>query len=212
MAEITELSAGEALELLRAGNRRFVAGTPEHPNQDAARRADLSTSQQPFAVLVGCSDSRLAAEILFDRGLGDLFVVRTAGQVLGGEVLGSIEFGVEVLGCRLVVVLGHESCGAVAAACEAVDGGPTPGGYIGDLVQHVVPSVLSARAAGRLQRDEILAEHISHTVDLMLDRSRLLADRVDSGQVAVTGMCYRLGEGKVEPVTVRGLPAESSVG
>ncbi len=118
-------------EAALAGNQRFVAGTPEHPNQDATRRAETAPSQQPFAVLFGCSDSRLAAEIIFDRGLGDLFVVRTAGHVMGPDVLGSIEFGVEVLGCPLVVILGHDSCGAVGAACAALEDGVTPTGTSG---------------------------------------------------------------------------------
>ncbi|GAA1992911.1 hypothetical protein GCM10009754_85030 [Amycolatopsis minnesotensis] len=89
----------EAFETLMAGNERFVASTPEHPNQHAARRAETAPGQRPFAVLFGCSDSRLEAEIIFDRGLGDLFVVRTAGHVAGPEVLGSIEYGVSVLDC-----------------------------------------------------------------------------------------------------------------
>ncbi|MFI1769676.1 carbonic anhydrase, partial [Streptomyces sp. NPDC020800] len=112
MTEIKTPTPRDAFDLLLAGNQRFVTGTPEHPNQDSTRRAEIAPSQQPFAVLFGCSDSRLAAEIIFDRGLGDLFVVRTAGHVMGPEVLGSIEYGVDVLGCPLVVVLGHDSCGA----------------------------------------------------------------------------------------------------
>src|SRR4051794_8196841 len=107
------ITPDEAFAALMAGNRRFVTGTQDHPNQDAARRAETAPAQSPFAVLFGCADSRLAAEIIFDQGLGDLFVVRTAGQVLGVEVLGSIEYGVSLLGCPLVVVLGHDSCGAV---------------------------------------------------------------------------------------------------
>ena len=125
------MTAEEAFEVLLAGNRRFVAGTPEHPNQDAARRRDVAPAQAPFAVLFGCSDSRLAAEIIFDRGLGDLFVVRTAGHVIGPEVLGSIEYGVGVLGCPLVVVLGHDACGAVAAARAAVQDGTAGAGMYG---------------------------------------------------------------------------------
>lgn len=111
----------DAFQLL-AGNRRFVGGAPEHPNQDAARRAETTSSQHPFAVLFGCSDSRPATEVLFDRGLGDLFVVRTAGLVMGPEVLCSIEYGVDQLDCPLVIVLGHDSFGAVGAAC--------PGAYL----------------------------------------------------------------------------------
>ncbi|MEW2424070.1 MULTISPECIES: carbonic anhydrase [Streptomyces] len=194
-----------AFELLMAGNQRFVAGTPEHPNQDALRRAETAPSQSPFAVLFGCSDSRLAAEIIFDRGLGDLFVVRTAGHVAGTEVLGSIEFGAAVLDAPLVVVLGHDSCGAVAAACSALEDGQTPGGFVRDVVERVTPSVLSARAAGRESADEILAEHIESTVDLLLERSRVLAERVAEGRLGVVGLSYRLADGSARLVAARGL-------
>jgi carbonic anhydrase len=104
-----QLSPADALRELIAGNERFVAGVRVHPHQDAERRADLVHGQRPFAVVFGCSDSRLAAEIIFDRGLGDLFVVRTAGHIVGAEVLASIEYGVLVLGAPLLVVLGHDS-------------------------------------------------------------------------------------------------------
>lgn len=202
----------DAFELLLAGNQRFVNSAPEHPNQDATRRSEIAPSQQPFAVMFGCSDSRLAAEIIFDRGLGDLFVVRTAGHVLGPEVLGSIEYGVDVLGSPLVVVLGHDSCGAVAAACSALENGMTPAGYVRDVVERVTPSVLAARAAGRVEPDEILAEHIRHTVDLLLDRSRVLAQKVADGEAAVVGLCYRLADGSAQLVASRGLDAAVSAG
>ncbi|WP_330342538.1 carbonic anhydrase [Streptomyces sp. NBC_00557] len=205
MSEIKNPTPSEAFELLMAGNQRFVAGTPEHPNQDAARRAEIAPSQQPFAVLFGCSDSRLAAEIIFDRGLGDLFVVRTAGHVTGPEVLGSIEFGVQVLGCPLVIVLGHDSCGAVGAASAALQDGQTPGGFVRDVVERVTPSVLAARAAGHVEPQEVLAEHIRHTVDLLLDRSRILAEKVAAGQTAVVGLRYRLADGTAQLVASRGL-------
>src|SRR3954452_4375328 len=134
MTEIQTPTPRDAFELLMAGNQRFVAGTPEHPNQDAVRRAETAPGQQPFAVLFGCSDSRLAAEIIFDRGLGDLFVVRTAGHVAGTEVLGSIEYGVSILDCPRVVVLGHGSCGAVAAARAVLADGVSTTGYVRDVV------------------------------------------------------------------------------
>ncbi|MGW2707128.1 carbonic anhydrase [Streptomyces sp. NPDC001340] len=207
MTEIQAPMPHDAFELLLAGNRRFVTGSPEHPNQDATRRAEIAPAQQPFAVLFGCSDSRLAAEIIFDRGLGDLFVVRTAGHVVGAEVLGSIEYGVDVLGCPLVVVLGHDSCGAVGAACAALEDGMAPAGYVRDVVERVTPSVLAARAAGHVEPEEILAEHIRHTVDLLLDRSRVLADKVAAGQAAVVGLCYRLADGSAQLVAARGLDA-----
>ncbi|MFB8000259.1 carbonic anhydrase [Streptomyces sp. NPDC056002] len=207
MTEIQTTTPRDAFELLMAGNQRFVSGACEHPNQDAARRAEIAPSQQPFAVLFGCSDSRLAAEIIFDRGLGDLFVVRTAGHVAGAEVLGSIEFGVSVLDAPLVVVLGHDSCGAVAAACSALKDGQTPGGFVRDVVERVTPSVLAARAAGRETAEEILAEHIEHTVDLLLERSRVLAERVAAGRLAVVGLSYRLADGSAQLVASRGLDA-----
>ncbi|MBL1110099.1 carbonic anhydrase [Streptomyces sp. 5-8] len=205
MTEIQAATPREAFELLLAGNQRFVADAPEHPNQDTTRRTEVAPSQSPFAVLFGCSDSRLAAEIIFDRGLGDLFVVRTAGHVMGPEVIGSIEYGVDVLNSPLIVVLGHDSCGAVGAACAALEGGMAPAGYVRDVVERVTPSVLAAKAAGRVSADEILAEHIRHTVDLLLDRSRLLAERVAAGQAAVVGLCYSLADGNARLVAARGL-------
>ncbi|WP_275460880.1 carbonic anhydrase [Streptomyces noursei] len=205
MNDMTPPAPRRAFELLRAGNQRFVAGTPAHPNQDAARRAETAPAQRPFAVLFGCSDSRLAAEVIFDRGLGDLFVVRTAGHVVGAEVLGSVEYGVEVLDCPLVVVLGHDSCGAIGAACAALETGVTPAGYIRDVVERVTPSVLAARAAGRVRPGEILAEHVGHTVDLLLNRSRALAQRVADGRAAVVGLSYRLADGSADLVVARGL-------
>ncbi|MET9448972.1 carbonic anhydrase [Streptomyces cinerochromogenes] len=207
MTEIPTPTPRVAFELLMAGNQRFVAGTPEHPNQDATRRTETAPSQQPFAVLFGCSDSRLAAEIIFDRGLGDLFVVRTAGHVAGAEVLGSIEYGVSVLDAPLVVVLGHDSCGAIAAARATADGGKVPGGFVRDVVERVTPSVLAARAAERDQAEEILAQHIESTVDLLLERSRALAERLAEGRLGVVGLSYRLADGSAQLVASRGLDA-----
>ncbi|MFJ2188868.1 carbonic anhydrase [Kitasatospora sp. NPDC087861] len=194
----------QAMRVLMEGNARFVAGSPEHPNQDAGHRAALAPAQRPFAVLFGCSDSRLAAEIIFDRGLGDLFVVRTAGHVTGAEALGSIEYGVSVLECPLVVVLGHDSCGAVGAAIAALDQGRLPGGFVRDVVERVTPSVVSARAAGIEDPDGIVDEHIRQTVDLLLERSQLLAAKVAEGAVGVVGLSYRLRDGQARAVAARG--------
>lgn len=195
----------ESLRTLLAGNRRFVDGSPEHPNQDAVRRAATVPTQRPFAVLFGCSDSRLAAEIIFDRGLGDLFVVRTAGHVFGPEALGSIEYGVSILDCPLVVVLGHDQCGAVGAACDALAGAAPAPGYVRDVIERVTPSVLAAHAAGIDSRDAIVQEHTRQTVDLLLDRSRVLAEAVDAGRTAVVGLSYRLADGTAHLVSARGL-------
>ncbi|QWF86061.1 carbonic anhydrase [Amycolatopsis sp. CA-230715] len=206
MSDAPPPTPAEAFETLLAGNERFVASTPEHPNQDAVRRAETAPGQRPFAVLFGCSDSRLAAEIIFDRGLGDLFVVRTAGHVAGPEVLGSIEYGVTVLDCPLVVVLGHDSCGAVAATRDALTDGIGTAGFVRDVIERVTPSVLSARAAGLTSNEDIVAEHIRHTVDLLVNRSKVLADQIEAGRTAVAGLYYRLADGRAEVVTTRGLP------
>jgi carbonic anhydrase len=186
------------LRALEQGNARFVHGNVEHPSQDASRRAELAErGQRPTALVFGCSDSRLAAEIIFDQGLGDMFVVRTAGHVLDAAVLGSLEFGVAVLNIPLVVVLGHESCGAVTAAVEAESSGEVPGGYLRDVVERVMPSVLTGRRGGAQTVDELVAEHVRHTCRLLVDRSAVLADAVDGGRCAVVGMTYRLADGRV---------------
>ena len=195
----------QAWAKLARGNERFVAGQYSHPHQDAARRDSLTGGQTPFAVFFGCADSRVAAEIIFDRGLGDLFVVRTAGHVIDPGVLGSIEFGVAVLDIPLVVILGHDSCGAVSATVNAVRDGVLPGGYIRDIVERVTPSVLAARQAGMSSPDEIEAEHVRHTLHLLTERSRLIGDRVDSGQLAVVGATYNLGDGRARIVDSVGL-------
>jgi carbonic anhydrase len=127
-----------AWKALKEGNGRFVAGQPKHPSQGIKHRARLAGSQKPTAVVFGCADSRVAAEMIFDQGLGDMFVVRTAGHVIDSAVLGSIEYAVTVLDVPLIVVLGHDSCGAVKAALTALDDGILPGGY----VERVTPSIL----------------------------------------------------------------------
>lgn len=185
---------------LVAGNRRFVDGAPRHPNQDAGHRAAVADGQHPFAVIVGCSDSRLAAEIIFDRGLGDLFVVRTAGHTAGPEVLGSVEYAVTVLGTPLVVVLGHDSCGAVQAAREVATTGTQPPGHLRAVVDAVLPSLHRAEAEGVQDIDGIVDIHIAQTVETLLGQSPVLAGEVAQGRCAVVGVSYRLAAGAVRPV------------
>ncbi|MEW2328581.1 carbonic anhydrase [Micromonospora chersina] len=199
----------QALAELQAGNRRFVTGAPRHPNQDAGHRAAVADGQHPFAVIVGCSDSRLAAEIIFDRGLGDLFVVRTAGHTAGPEVLGSVEYAVTVLGTPLVVVLGHDSCGAVQAAREAVRTGTSPSGHLGAVVDAVAPSLLRAGRDGVVDLDAIVDIHIAQTVEALVARSAVLAERVAAGECTIVGMSYRLSAGEAR--TVAQIPATAPV-
>ncbi|MFC0531933.1 carbonic anhydrase [Phytohabitans kaempferiae] len=194
-----------ALQLLVEGNKRFVAGERLHPHQDADHRTALAPAQRPFAVLFGCSDSRLAAEIIFDQGLGDLFVVRTAGHVIGPEVLGSIEYAIAALDTPLIAVLGHDSCGAIAAALEAVRHGTQPDGFIRDVVERVMLSVLAVRQQALDDTDAAVEEHIRYTVDLLLRRSKVIADRLADGRLGMVGLSYGLSEGTVRRIAGHGV-------
>mgnify|MGYP000042628108 CR=1 FL=1 len=191
----------QAWQKLREGNERFVAGTANHPNQDAPRRSSLVNEQNPFAVIFGCSDSRLAAEIIFDLGLGDAFVVRTAGQVIDDAVLGSLEYSVGTLGVPLIVVLGHDSCGAVTAAKATVETGEMPGGYVRSLVERITPSVLAAQRKDLHDVNDMVVEHTKQTSELLVESSRTISDAVDEGRVAVIGLSYRLAEGRADLVS-----------
>ncbi|MFN8029788.1 MAG: carbonic anhydrase [Dermatophilaceae bacterium] len=198
------LTPATAWKRLLDGNARFVAEQSEHPNQDIGLRHQLAGYQNPFAIFFGCGDSRVAAEIIFDQGLGDLFVVRTAGHVIDPSVLGSLEFGVAVLDCPLIVVLGHDSCGAVKAAMEAVATGIMPPGYLRDIVERVTPSVLVATRAGRTSVEQIEGEHVAQTCHLIADRSAIIAERISDGRLAIVGAEYHLAHGAAQVVTVVG--------
>ncbi|SOJ57684.1 Carbonic anhydrase 2 [Mycobacterium simulans] len=185
-----------AWKALREGNERFVAGKPEHPSQSVDHRARLATGQKPTAVIFGCADSRVAAEIIFDQGLGDMFVVRTAGHVIDSAVLGSIEYAVTVLGVPLVVVLGHDSCGAVNAALSAINEGNLPGGYVRDVVERVAPSILLGRRDGLSRVDEFEERHVHETMSQLMARSTAIAEGVAAGDLAIVGVTYQLDDGR----------------
>ena len=190
-------SPAHAWQALKEGNERFVAGRPEHPSQSIEHRASLAAEQRPIAVVFGCADSRVAAEIIFDQGLGDMFVVRTAGHVIDSAVLGSIEYAVTVLGVPLVVVLGHDSCGAVKASIAALDEGTVPGGYVRDVVERVTPSIMLARRDGLTRVDEFEARHVIETGAQLLARSTAIAEKVECGELAIVGVTYRLADGRI---------------
>ncbi|MCM6772839.1 carbonic anhydrase [Nocardia sp. CDC159] len=187
-----------AWKALREGNERFVSGTLQHPSQGAADRAKLVSGQHPSAILFGCGDSRVAAEIIFDQGLGDMFVVRTAGHVVDASVLGSIEYGVEILKVPLIVVLGHDSCGAVRATIDALDGGNVPGGFIRSVVERVTPSILIGRREGLTGVDELEARHVVETARLLMQRSMIVSQRVATGECAIACVTYKLADGEVQ--------------
>ncbi|OBK33289.1 carbonic anhydrase [Mycobacterium sp. 1245111.1] len=186
-----------AWKSLKEGNERFVAGQPQHPSQSVDHRASLANGQKPTVALFGCGDSRVAAELIFDQGLGDMFVVRTAGHVIDSAVLGSIEFAVAVLSVPLIVVLGHDSCGAVKATLTALDEGVLPGGYVRDIVERVTPSVLLGRREGLKRADEFEARHVVETGNQLVERSTAIAAAVATGDLAVVGATYHLADGRV---------------
>ena len=196
MAAMPNTSPVTAWKALKEGNERFVAGQPVHPSQSIEHRAALAAEQKPTAVVFGCADSRVAAEIIFDQGLGDMFVVRTAGHVIDSAVLGSIEYAVEILNVPLIVVLGHDSCGAVKATIAALDDGAVPGGYVRDVVERVTPSILLGRRDGLTRVDEFEARHVIETGAQLMARSTAIAERVNAGTLAIAGVTYHLADGK----------------
>lgn len=189
--------AQDALNLLREGNDRYMRGRSIHPNESAARRAELAGGQQPFAIVVSCADSRVPPEVLFDRGVGDLFVVRTAGEVLDDAVIGTIEYGVEHLGCPLVVVLGHSSCGAVKATLEAVDKGGEAPGRIGTLVESIRPAVEETRALPGSWLDNAIDGHVRRTVVSLRASEPIVSEAAKAGHLRIVGARYDIVSGEV---------------
>jgi carbonic anhydrase len=186
-----------AWKALKEGNDRFVSGNPAHPSQSIEHRTSLAVAQKPTAVVFGCADSRVAAEIIFDQGLGDMFVVRTAGHVIDSAVLGSIEYGVTVLNVPLIVVLGHNSCGAIQATLSALDDGEVPGGFVRDVVERVTPSILLGRRDGLSRVDEFETRHVIETSAQLMSRSAAIAARVNASSLAIVGLTYDLADGRV---------------
>ena len=198
------LTPQQAWDTLVEGNRRFVSGTTQRPHSDGERRRELVAGQAPQAVIFGCGDSRVPAEMIFDQGLGDLFVVRTAGHVLDPSVLGSIEFGTEVLRAPLVVVLAHKSCGAINATLAAEETGDMQPGYLHTIIERVMPSILHGRKHGLTTGEQFEAEHARATSELLPQRSQLIRDRIDAGRLAVVAVHYDIGEGEAHVVGTLG--------
>ncbi|MBP2435949.1 carbonic anhydrase [Microbacterium amylolyticum] len=201
------LTPAQAWQGMLDGNRRFVAGELSHPHQDVRRRHEIAAAQRPSAVLFGCSDSRLSAEIIFDMGLGDLFVVRNAGQVTGESIMGSIEYAVGVLEVPLIVVLGHDECGAVLAAINSLEpDAPLLPPAIWRQISPIVPSVQRAKrelteegSPEELSPWRVGQLHLRETVTNVLHSSELISDAIASGRVGIVGANYRLAEGTVVP-------------
>ncbi|MCK8785850.1 carbonic anhydrase [Roseomonas sp. NAR14] len=199
----TSLTPDQALELLKKGNDEYAHGQPFHGDINRERRIAIALAQAPFCVLVCCSDSRVPPELLFGRGLGELFIVRNAGNTVDTAALGSIEYAVGVLGVPLVMVLGHERCGAVAAAIEVVERNATFPGSIGPMVEPIVPAVLQARAqmgsgSGGDLLDRSVRANVRRIVARLPQQSAVLQGPMREGKLRIVGARYDLDDGDVD--------------
>lgn len=199
----------QAWDELAAGNRRVLRRQPRHPRDDAAWRRRLVGGQRPRAVVVGCSDSRAPLELIFDQGLGDLFVIRNAGQMVSESVLGSIEFAVSELHTPLLVVLGHTKCGAVAATIRAATEGVLPPGHLRVITDAVAPSLPRGLPA---DPDTVGATHIRHSMQLAMERSTVVAAAHRSGSLGVVAARYDIATGRVTPIEAHGVDIEQATG
>lgn len=190
-----DLTPSQALTMLMDGNKRFVEKKRQNPNQDFARITEVAKGQQPFACILSCADSRVPPEIIFDQGFGDLFVCRVAGNIVTPEETGSEEYGTLVLGAKVLMVLGHERCGAVKAA---IDGGKLPG-QIGSLVEAILPAVKKSEGQPGDRLENAVKANVLMQVD-KLKASPVIADLVKEKKLMVVGAYYDLDTATVSPV------------
>jgi carbonic anhydrase len=188
------VAPAEAISKLKEGNGRYTSGNPQHPGQTTERRTELAKTQHPFAGIVSCSDSRVPPEIIFDQGLGDLFIVRVAGNVINDEGLGSIEYTVDHLGTRLILVLGHQRCGAVDAARETIAAKGKAPGHIQSLVTAIKPAV---EATAKDDLETTIKANVKNVVKALRSSTPILKAEVDSGKIQVIGGYYSLDTGAV---------------
>ena len=189
----TDISPQQALQLLVEGNQRYVAHKASHPHTDQKRLSEVATGQTPFAIILGCADSRVPPEVVFDQGLGDLFVIRVAGNILDDAVLGSIEYAAVNLKVGLVMVLGHERCGAVSAAV----GGKKMPNHISSLVKAIQPAVDRVKGKTGDLLDNAVRANVQMVVEQM-GASEPLGDLVKSQKLKIVGGRYDLDMGTVE--------------
>jgi len=197
------IPAVEALERLRAGNHRFVSNIRSHDSLEEARRAEVAVAQQPFAIILGCSDSRVPAEIVFDQGLGDLFVIRVAGNIVAPSQIGSVEFAAEQYGTQLVVVLGHSQCGAILATIDQLlRPGANHSKNLHSIVDRVRPSVAPLLAAHPVHSESLVREAVRANVRASVGHlrrgSEVLEQLIAKNGLVITGAEYSLESGIVE--------------
>lgn len=186
------ISSALALQELVEGNQRFVRDKRRNPHQSLLRLAEIATVQHPFASILCCADSRVPAEMIFDVGLGDLFVVRIAGNVVSPRVMGSLEYSTKILGSGLIVILGHERCGAVTAAVD----GTIVEGEIGTFVDDIKPALARVKGMKGDRIDNAVIANVQYQLEL-LNKSKLLTDLVTQGKLQIVGGRYDLDTGEV---------------
>ncbi len=205
------MSAAQAWQRLQAGNARFVNNRLEHPDCSSIRRAEVAKGQHPFAIVLTCSDSRVPPEILFDTGLGDIFVVRVAGNTADAAAIGSIEYAVEHLHVPLVVVLGHERCGAVQAAVQAVAKHEAAPGHLPAIIDPIVPAVNAARGRPGDEVENAVQENVTRVVARLKSSGPVLAEAIHEHHLAILGARYDLDTGQVTQIS-QPQPSHSTVG
>lgn len=191
-------SSQEALQKLLEGNKRYIGATMSYPNQTEKRRTELLQGQFPFAVVLGCADSRIPPEILFDQGIGDIFVIRVAGNITSPEVIGSIEYAVEHLSVPLVMVMGHDSCGAVGATVDAVANNVDVTGNVGSVVEAIKPAVQRVQATSGNMVENAVRANVELVVEQLKTSKPLLSSYVEQGKVRIVGSYYSMKSGEVE--------------
>ncbi len=191
------LSPDAALQKLMEGNRRFVKNLPQHPQQTKARLQEVGQAQHPFATILSCADSRVPAEIIFDRGIGDIFDVRVAGNIVTPEVLGSIEYAVVLLETPVLMVLGHERCGAVTAAVEEES---LPNSQIDTFVKAIKPALEKVKDKSGDDVDNAVIANVEYQIE-KLKQSPLLTERMQSGKLKIVGGSYDLDTGEIQLLT-----------
>ncbi|MEW5867703.1 MAG: carbonic anhydrase [Chloroflexota bacterium] len=190
----SDITPDEALQMLVEGNQRYTSGKAVHPHQSADRRTEVLAGQHPFVTVLSCADSRVPPEVFFDQGIGDLFIIRNAGNIIDDVVLGSMEYAAEHLGVPLVLILGHTKCGAVTAT---VQGGEAPG-HIGSIVKTILPAVeITKGQEGDAVVNAIYA-NVHMTVEAVKHCAPILSEFVEKGRMKVVGAVYHLESGKVE--------------
>ena len=207
MTDLPSITPHEALDLLRDGNRRFLSDAPYAPVMDRVHRLHLAAAQRPFAAYLSCSDSRVPPELLFERGLGELFIVRNAGNTLCATALGSLEFAVTQLQVPLIVVMGHEACGAVKATIDTPPG-KSLGPNLDFLIKAIRPAVNAAAGAPEATRlRAAILENVADTLNDLVDQSAILREKFEGGEIGLVGGFYELSTGRVtfsEPIAAHG--------